>query len=393
MIRHLAFLSLLVLQYTTSFKTMNFPLVRRDMRYFSKNKRTHSPRHLLSTNNNNDGEHPVSPSFIDIALQVESNHEYGSLRTMWKSRRGLFRMIRPSSVPGICLFHMTGVFLSLKQARMPEVFWSVLLREPMLWVALICTNLVSASSMVINDYYDAKLGRDQQALDQDGELLLGTQVSLPTARRFLMILYGLCLLLSTSLPGVATRLSVVISLMLTYLYTKYLKPRTWIKNLSCASIIAFAPLASGLATLNLKWMVVTTTRSALYVPTLWRLFGALFFGLFAREVYMDCNDMEADSASSVRTIPVVYGKVFALRVAALGHVGLGALALAPHLVALQSKSNQFVVLRRLVLASACVLGQLVRSAQTLLHPNNKELVQKTVDGGLVMVVFLLASFV
>lgn len=344
----------------------------------------------------NSSDEPVPPSLIDVALQVDSNDGSASPATMWKSKTGLFRMIRPSSIPGICLFHMAGVYLALNHARMPEVYWSILTKEPMLWLTLLSINLVSASSMVINDYYDAKLGRDQKKVGEDGTILLGSAVSLSVARRFLMLLYGLCLLISTSLPGVTTRLAVVSSLMLTYLYTKYLKPRTWIKNISCASIIAFSPLASGLATLNLNWLVVTTTRSALFVPPLWRLFGALFCGLFAREIYMDCNDMEADAASNVSTIPVVYGKPFALRVAALGNLGMSILAVAPHMLACCSTTaaaTSWASIRRLVLSCVVPVNQLRRSAQAIGQKGNRELVRKTVDEGLITVVFLLASFV
>lgn len=320
-----------------------------------------------------------------------------SSTTVWKSRGSLFQMTRPANIPGVILFHMLGVYLVLEATGQSANYWSILLKEPVVWLTLLATNIVSATSMLVNDYYDAKLGRD--ALKSDSKLLLlkDSPLSQPVVKLFLMYMYAAALVVSNFLPGIPTRLSVTVALIMTYLYTVHLKPMTWVKNVVCASLIALAPWTSGSCVLYL--LKYTGNISIWFVPSLWRLFGVLFCGVVSREILMDCTDLPADAASGIRTIPVVHGRFFAAKVAAVSTLIMTVLATGPHLRQLLQLPSVVPLwsatpLRRLILAATGSAFQLKGTLQAW-HTKGADnaVIDKMIGQSLLSVVFLLASFV
>jgi 4-hydroxybenzoate polyprenyltransferase len=353
---------------------------------------------------NNKKETTRASSLLDVVL-LESGKP-----TVWRSRSILFKMIRPTSIPGIVLFHFLGIHLVTRMTTTTTTTtasFRTVASHPSSWLTLLMINLVSASSMIVNDYYDAKLGRDQNKLDTSRKYLLRQDVSNATVRRFLMQLYGLSLLVVACLPGTLTRLLATLSLMMTYLYTKHLKPKTFVKNLVCAGLIAFAPVTSGLAArailLQLQSGVVFVGGGGNMLlgglpADLWRLAIALFCAVFGREVYMDCNDMTADQRSGIRTIPVVYGKRVATMVAQGANVAMALLITTPPAYRYYRhgslhRATQLLLMRRLVLAGLASFWQVMRGFQIIrTRGDDKRTIERTVNGGLWVLVLLLASF-
>jgi len=170
----------------------------------------------------------------------------------------------------------------------------------------------------------------------DRKPLVSGEVSLTAAKEFLYYLYSGLLFSLAFIPGVPTRLSVVTATILTFIYTTHLKPRTWIKNISCAVLMALSPFTSGAATLYtmvtdnqirtlLENASLTTLPQGLgdilyiLMTSLGPLVLTLFCGFMAREIVMDIHDYESDKASCIMTIPVRHGRRMATRVA-LGFV-------------------------------------------------------------------------
>jgi len=316
----------------------------------------------------------------------------------------LFRMTRPSHIPGTVLFHLLGVFLVLRRGltMLPGTttnYWAFLLGEPALWLTLLSTNLVCASSMVVNDYFDAKLGRDTLELDKN--MLTNGSISKAAVKRFLQYMYGAALVVCTLLPGAPTRLTVTTSLIVTYLYTEYLKPLTWAKNAVCASLIALAPLFSGLSALHLLIRDTGTTAAAsavngcvplFMVPELWCAFTILFTGTFGREILMDCIDLAADEAAGIRTVPVVYGKLFAVKVVGLLTIPMTLAAVVLPLRQIVQLPSSILPLRRLLLASIAS-GAHLRNIWKVWMTRAKDnaLINKTVNDAYISVVGLMAS--
>jgi 4-hydroxybenzoate polyprenyltransferase len=370
----------------------------------------------------------VDTSIEPAAALSPSRLSKASVGTVWKMRGALFQMTRPSNIPGIVLFHLLGVHLALTSATTTmstvsnSIYWSIVLKEPLVWLSLVAITLVSASSMVVNDYYDAKLGRDAQKVNTDKVLLLPSPEHLETedkvamsklvVRQFLMYLYGVALLISNVLPGAPTRLSVTVGLMLTYLYTVHLKPITWVKNIVCASLIALAPWTSGSCALHVLQQrgLAAAAAGGHFVgvwsfPSIWRLFGVLFLGVMGRELLMDCSDLDADTASGVKTVPVVFGCRFAAKVATVLALAMTALATIPHILALSRLPmsgiswpgllwNCPVPLRRLVLAAIGCSLQLWGSWRVV-QTNGRDIatMDRVIIRSLWTVILLLASFV
>ncbi|KAL7575989.1 hypothetical protein ACA910_000777 [Epithemia clementina (nom. ined.)] len=319
----------------------------------------------------------------------------------------LTKLTRPANFPGICVFHMLGVYLALDHVGQANHYWRVLLADPTMWLVLSALILTSSTSMVINDYYDAKLGRD---IDPSKPLVSGA-VPLHIVRHYLSYLYAAALMSVAFLPSVPARLSVVLALMLTYWYTKHLKPITWIKNVVCAALIAFSPFTSGSAALFRTVRAgdqVGALSSVLRVPSLWRLVSILFVGFVGREMTMDCNDVEADKSVGVLTVPVTHGTRFASRFGLLASVIVAVLTTvfpaADSARLLFGGANVGAcwatmtshprAIWRLVLAltgSSLLLRRSWQVYQT--EGKDKDLVTLTVDEGLLSVLFVLASFV
>eukprot|EP00538_Stauroneis_constricta_P013255 CAMPEP_0119558188 /NCGR_PEP_ID=MMETSP1352-20130426/10291_1 /TAXON_ID=265584 /ORGANISM="Stauroneis constricta, Strain CCMP1120" /LENGTH=607 /DNA_ID=CAMNT_0007605463 /DNA_START=49 /DNA_END=1872 /DNA_ORIENTATION=- len=301
----------------------------------------------------------------------------------------LINMTRPINDPGVVLFHMVGIWLaiaSLPNASM-ATFWQVAMHPSML-VVLVALLLTSSTSMLVNDYYDTKLGNDSHKLYQP---LKDHVVPMNVAKRFLSVLYAAALVCTTMVPGIPARLSVMTGLILTFWYTQHLKPRTWLKNGVCASLIALAPLTSGMATFSLLGMQKTIERGP--ISPLLRLVGLLFVGILGREISMDLNDRIEDKHHGVWTVPVVYGPKFATQVSFVCSLVVSGLALAGPVASMKAMSPM-VGVRRLGLALVGSVMQMRRAYQVLrVEGRDRDVVDKAVDEGLVSVVLLLASFV
>jgi 4-hydroxybenzoate polyprenyltransferase len=256
--------------------------------------------------------------------------------------------------------------------------------------------------MVVNDYYDAKLGRDVWKEKQ--KVLISGDVPLWLAKRFVTYLYSIALVIVCFLPGAPTRLSVTSGLMLTYLYTKHLKPLLLVKNVVCASLVALTPWTSGAAALFLT----QGSTNIFAVPALWRLFLSLFFGVMGREIMLDCNDVIPDKEAGVKTLPLVYGRDFASGIALCTTMCMSAIALSQPVWELMSQMWSSsttttlwnvlklspVVARRLGFALTASVIMLWRSWQVYRTKGKDSTVNSTaVDESLITVVFLLASFV
>jgi 4-hydroxybenzoate polyprenyltransferase len=319
----------------------------------------------------------------------------------------LLQLTRPANFPGVVIFHMTGVYLALKSlsptfgsmattsATLPTYYWTILLKRPAMWLTLVAILLVDSSSMVVNDYYDAKLGRDVG----DKRALVAGRLSFQTTKLFVSYLYAAALAMVSFLPGAATRFAVIAGLMVTYLYTQHMKRVTWVKNLVCASLIALSPWTSGVAALHVALASDRITLAQLFVPPLFRLTVSLFSGFMAREILMDCNDLENDQRAEVWTVPVVHGRRFAGRVAFGGTLAMTALALVGPLLQLASLSTgaaaavRKTALRRLAFGvPGCSLSlyRAWRVVQT--EANDKAVLDSAIDEGRLTVLFLLATF-
>ena len=358
--------------------------------------------------------------------------------------RPLIRMTRPSNFPGVILFHILGVHRALSAGlsspSIPLSYSKSLLfqtlRTPQMILVALALLLTSATSMVVNDYYDARSGTDArnlvtQAMKKtsgnegnddntynhlDKPLATG-DVPMIVAKRFLSYLYAALLICLCAVPGIASRLTVVVAAMLTFWYTQHLKPRTWLKNVSCAGLIALSPFTSGSAALSLVLDGTqggTTTLGSIgpALGSLWRLVLTLFAGFMSREILMDVCDYDGDMETGIRTVPVKFGKRFAARVSlafaailavlATGFPALGILLSWESVVAATSSYGEAIQLilkspvARKFLLAAVGSGMILRRALQVCKSEGSDtaIAGKAVDEQkTTSVLFILASFV
>ena len=312
----------------------------------------------------------------------------------------LWTMSRPSNFVGVVLFHTLGTYLAVNKST--TQLRSILL-HPQQIIVLVALLLTSATSMVVNDYYDAKFG-----LDSDKPNKTKALPPRHVVKRFLGFAYAPLLLCTALVPGIPARISVLVGIMLTFLYTEHLKPKTWIKTVTCALLIALSPMTSGAAALALQYQAqvqaqqqrldavaslsttIVSSSSTSSLISLSRLGMMLFFGFVGREILMDINDVVDDRLHRIKTVPVRYGRDVASRIALLSTVLMGIVCLAG---AYHQYHQYHDSKRQLVLGLVGTVAQIGRAYQvTRTRGTSRDAVDKAVEEGKWTVMFLLASY-
>lgn len=331
-------------------------------------------------------------TIIQNQLTMSNSHIQSSRKSTLKQ---LFWLTRPTSTPGIIAFHLLGCYLACPMTFTTTNYLKVLQQQSIVatWISLI---LVSASSMVVNDLDDAMLGRDVHKVSVSLQSLAPA-----ITKRFLRFLYVSIAVVSLTTPGHVTRGLTAMGVAVTWLYTKYLKPVTWLKNVVCAMIISLAPLTSGVATweyLN-QQAAITSTGSWRYFlvqhAALLRVVAVIFFGVMSREMMMDCNDVPDDRRANVETVPVKYGRYFASKAVMATSMAMAILAMAGPLAECKTLATMpLAVGRRLALATIAS-GMFLRRSWKVLRTRgqDKPILDAAVDEALLTVLIGLASFV
>ena len=300
----------------------------------------------------------------------------------------LLKLSRPKNFPTSILLHCLSIHLILSNLPNPKPSLLSAFLNPSLLLTISCIILLSGTSMIINDYYDAKNGVDDKS-DHYHPLSSG-DLPLPLVKRFLSYAYSVLLLGIVGLPGAWTRVSAVIGTMLTYAYTEHLKPRTWIKNVVCAGLIGISPLASGLATLHVYSASTMFDLTAL-APLL-RMVFILCIGVLSREITMDIVDYQGDKASNIMTIPVRHGKRFATTVCMILSSLNAVFITIPPLLRCISTKNMFRMMQfGMALVAAGILGYDAYKVKVT-EGLDDDVSNKAVNHATVAILFFLASF-
>jgi 4-hydroxybenzoate polyprenyltransferase len=370
--------------------------------------------------------------------------------------RKLLQLCRPINFPVVVILHLLGVHQSVQLYQKSHMIaatttsstslFVTLLKDPAMLMVLLSLLLVTSTSMITNDYYDAREGVDSPydsrhplaaaaaaaaadavtTMPHHGNSTITERViPLSVAKNFTKCLYGILLLSSAFVPSIMARILVLSGAMITYLYTVHLKPITWIKNISCAALVALGPITSGCAawpvlhsnsvigsdSAVLSWFCILQSPLSFLVLS-------LFFGIMGREVLMDIIDYVGDARAGIETIPVRYGKRIATNVALVcstlssmsacvmpmwilfsrmlkttrgggSPLGLNTGGMTPTLIVFVQKSEA----RRLLL-SLVGSGMLLRRIYDVWWTNGEDntLVNRAIDESLLSVLLVLASF-
>jgi 4-hydroxybenzoate polyprenyltransferase len=187
--------------------------------------------------------------------------------------------------------------------------------------------LTTATSMLVNDYYDYQNGND--ALCSDRPLVQG-RVRPETVKGACKWLYATHIALTLLVRAPIVRLCVYLNTIATFLYSRHFKPIPVVKNVLCASVIA--------TTLALGATVVKGSLRA-SVAAVWPLMLIVGCGIAHREMAMDVYDRKGDEQAGIQTVAVLAGATPALALscapllvpiaASIAGAGLPTLASAP----------------------------------------------------------------
>lgn len=167
------------------------------------------------------------------------------------------------------------------------------------------TIAIMSSSMILNDIADYNI----DLVNNPGRPLVNGEITRRRAWFYVAALFAASEFLSVKFFSKTLQRIVHAVLFAVSIYTPVLKRITFIKNLTCASIIGFSIWFAGLTATN----GAIPDKNSELLGIVARL---LFMGSLNNEIFLDMRDVEGDRIHNIPTIPVSYGLDFAWDVAA-----------------------------------------------------------------------------
>jgi len=162
-------------------------------------------------------------------------------------------------------------------------------------IATLNTLLIMSCSMVLNDLFDIEVDK----INNPTRPLITGEITKKEAILLSLGLLSITEILSFLFFPRFLQYIIHAAILNIIAYTPFLKKIPIIKNISCAALISFSVIFSGLAT-NMNIMgkidiLITFVR-------------LLFFGSLYNEIILDIRDYDGDKLNGINTIPVVFSK-------------------------------------------------------------------------------------
>ena len=206
------------------------------------------------------------------------------------------KLIRYKNIfPAIYLF-LTGTWIV--NPKFIEFIKTI--KSPPIIYSLISTLLILSSNMVINDLFDLKIDR----INHSDRPLVSGEIKIKEA-----ILLAAGLILSTELINIfllpqKLQNPIHLSVLFTFIYTPILKKILFIKNISCALMVAYTVFFGGFVAYN--------GSGNNKLNFLYQIITFVFFGSLYNEILLDIRDYEGDKKNNISTIATVFGNKKAL---------------------------------------------------------------------------------
>jgi geranylgeranylglycerol-phosphate geranylgeranyltransferase len=221
------------------------------------------------------------------------NTENNTKSNTKKKINSFLKLIRSNNIiPTILLCLVSGWIVN------PSIY--NLLHSTKFIISTVNVVLIMSSSMIINDIYDIKIDKINNA----NRPLINGEIKLKEA--FILQLFLLTICEYLTFEYLPNNLNFIINLAIISIniYTPIIKKILIIKNLFCALFISFSIFFSGLA----------ATNELLFINKNFDLFSIIitfiFFGSLSNEIILDIRDYEGDN-NNIKTIPLVFGKKIA----------------------------------------------------------------------------------
>lgn len=196
-----------------------------------------------------------------------------------------YKLTRPVSIPYEFGLPLVGGYLTTSDIN---VF-----TDPMVLFIGLLSVLIGSNSMIINDYFDYRSRVDKSDINK----VLNQKFV--KAEEVLHISYILSMisfyLINIFIDNNLVRFILSNAIVFSYIYTPFLKPITFVKNISASLVVTQSLTISSL-------IVNRQIRSIM--PVAFYLFNMIMW----QELQLDILDIEQDRKTNIKTIPVVYGK-------------------------------------------------------------------------------------
>jgi 4-hydroxybenzoate polyprenyltransferase len=240
---------------------------------------------------------PTHITRISPLKTFEMIDNYPSYEKIKMKTHSIIKLIRPENiVPTVFLGAISGFIIN------PSVV--SLLNNKAFLISNVITLLVMCNSMIVNDIFDIGVDIRNKV---DRPLATG-EIGLKSAMTISTILFAVSEYLNFKFISGDLRIITHVANIISIIYTPILKRIPFIKNISCAGLISFCIVFSGLNAMPNN----IVNKNAIILSIANQL---VFFGSFGIEVLMDICDMDGDKENKIYTIPVLFGKEFALNFA------------------------------------------------------------------------------
>lgn len=239
-------------------------------------------------------------TFVKSTL-VMNNNTPTIFTHIQKKAPGFLKIIRYKNI-------LPTTFLSFTGGWIINPSLSSLVRSPTFIVGILNTIGIMSSSMIINDIFDRKLDK----INNPTRPLITGEVSLKEAILYNIGIVGLTEILSMKYLPPHLQIVIHLALLNITLYTPLLKRILFVKNISCASLVAFGMYFSGLTIQSVGSLSAYKNTELLHIAT-----RSIFFGSLLNELLLDIRDYQGDLENHIYTFPVVFGFDRAWRLASI----------------------------------------------------------------------------
>ena len=196
----------------------------------------------------------------------------------------ILRLIRAENIPPTIILFLAGGWTS-------GLSWQNTI-SPQFLVSGLITIMVLSASMIINDLFDIEIDKTNHP---SRPRVTGEITKKEAFNYYITLLWSSEVLNLFFLPKHIQSLVHMIIFVVS-VYTPYLKPIPFIKNITCASIIAFSVFFASVA-----------SSGFILTPLSQILSRFIFLGSLQTELLLDMRDYEGDRLNSIHTVPVIYG--------------------------------------------------------------------------------------